>query len=134
MGLSRTQSMVLCSSASTDRIVKATQNLASTINGANPSQPDELAAIASLRALISNSSTKTPIESPPTVPSEVISPPEPVVQHYPAEPEPVFELQHPIQSLPTIAESHNPTAPALISQDEDDPIEPGSSQHHQLSD
>ena len=44
----------------TDRIVKATQDLTTAIDGQNKAPPDELEAIENLRALIYGSSAETP--------------------------------------------------------------------------
>ena len=109
--------------SSTDRIVKATQNLTSVIQGANPSQPDELAAIEQLRAILLNS---TPLpsrnESPTAVPTS-----EPV--HI--EPQNVSEpiIQQPTQSQSFEAEPNkscaNAPAPVLIPPDDDEPIAAG---------
>ncbi|KAL7534864.1 hypothetical protein ACHAXR_006130 [Thalassiosira sp. AJA248-18] len=130
--------------SSTDRIVKATQNLAATIQVANPSQQDELSAIEHLRALISNSSVPAPSVSPTTVPTQDVPtyespraniatvPPivHPIVPPVPVKPQHIFEpvLEQPIQatqfSADTSQQSNHPPAPAFISKDHDEPIEP----------
>ncbi|KAL7524050.1 hypothetical protein ACHAXR_001126, partial [Thalassiosira sp. AJA248-18] len=124
----------------TDRIVQATQNLAATIQGANPAQPDELAAIEHLRALISNSSVPEPTVSPTTLPTPDVPTNEspradittippivpPIVPPQHVEPQPIFEpvLEQPIQATQFSAEPNRPPAPAVISQDDDEPSEP----------
>ena len=126
--------------SATDRIVRATQQLATVIEGANPSAPDELTAIENLRALISNSYVPSPTSAPailptsvPTqVPTELLANSEepsgtkPTDSSAPIEAQSIFEpeFQHQAPSLSTEAEPHNPSAPAFITQDDDEPIEP----------
>ena len=130
--------------SATDRIVKATRNLATAIQGANNSPPDELDAIEQLRALISNNSTPPPLAEenavvppelpgnvPPTVPTQPSTQPSP-----PPVPTPVTQavnepiLEQPVQSSPFETESidqsqHNALIPAFISQDDyDEPEQP----------
>ncbi|KAL7531195.1 hypothetical protein ACHAXR_003897, partial [Thalassiosira sp. AJA248-18] len=62
-----------------DRIAKATQHLASTIQGANNAPPDELAAIEQLRALITGNSTPAPTVVPPSLPTALPTVPAPTV-------------------------------------------------------
>ena len=119
--------------STTDRIVKATQHLATAIQGANTAQPDELEAIEQLRALLSNNSTPQPIaeptqqESPPEIPRTTL-PTEPT-PNPPAIFEPILEQQVQPATLETEPVDqpffNNHPAPAFISQDdEDEPIQP----------
>ena len=101
--------------SSTDRIVKATQNLASVISGANPSHPDELAAIEHLRALIAGNFTIPSPSAPSTVPSPV---PQAQVEVEASDTDPVQALNNqPLSETPTedITSHHVP----IISQDDD---------------
>ena len=69
---------------SADRIVQATKNLTSAIQGGNKTGTDKLAAIANLRLLITGSSNPAPIPATPTQ----------------LQPVPVLELAAP--SMPTM--------------------------------
>jgi len=157
----------------TDRIVKATQHLATVIEGANPSPPDELTAIENLRALISKSyvpsltsspailPTQEPTINPAEAPTEMLPinealttehpssgtnyptdssvlsevpattqytqlPVPATTQHTQQSPQSIFEpaLHHPTPSQTNEAYPHNSSAPAFISQDDDEPIKP----------
>ena len=123
----------------TDRIIKATQHLASTIQGVNDAPPDELAAIEQLRALISNNSTPVAPTAPPTVQVPIEPPPAPTVdeqaipttepQEHPVSiqpsPAPIFEAQTPSEASPFETNAGAPM-PAFITQDdeEDRPVQP----------
>ena len=135
-------SLPIPSVSATDRIVKATQHLAKAIQGSNASPPDEMEAIEHLRALLSNNSTPPPIDEPTSEesPPEIPSTPLPTVPTQPStqastmptpDPQPMFEpiLEQPIQTATSdaapVAQHNKQTAPAFISQDdEDEPIQP----------
>ena len=101
-----------------DRIVKATQHLATAIQGANNAPPDELAAIEHLRALISGNSTPAP--APPTT-IQPITVTEPAPELEPKQrPAPICVPIPPQvvrqQTLPI----NEPPMPAMISQYDED--------------
>jgi hypothetical protein len=110
-----------------DRIAKATQHLASTIQGANNAPPDELAAIEQLRALITGNSTPAPTVVPPSLPTALPTVPAPTVPNSPTtaptnEPVAIFE---PVPATePSNQPFHQMPAPAFISQEDADDDEP----------
>ena len=118
-----------------DRIVKATQTLATAIDGANPTSPDELSAIEHLRALIAGnftlpaqvSSANTPeMDSLPTIDAPII-PTAPIIADHQPMPE-VQEQNEPAQpplAQPTPVEftsdrASPPVGPAFITQEDEE--------------
>ena len=116
----------------TERIVKATQQFASTIKGANPAALDKLAAIEHLRALLAGNTTLLParqvqpapviaptaaLQEPPTeagADSDTVQP----MLHQPLQFETTTAVHQPVQFDTPTEEPHSSSLP-VISQDED---------------
>ena len=91
----------------TDRIVNATKHLKQAIEGKTTPAPDELEAIAALRALIMGTPPDPPLPNPHLISHEVTN----TIDHYDDEP-----MHHLLQSSPTpsppLPPQHLPAPPA----------------------